>query len=140
MGISVAGFKIREIMTSNPISVYFNDTIRHIMQLFIEKKISGAAVVEAATGKVLSVVSESDLMKFAALGNLESPLANFKAKLTSVADLVTVHPEEAFTEVYRRFLTKPVRRVLVVDQNLHLIGIVSRRDILKAFLESQPQA
>lgn len=136
MSRSVANLKIRDIMTAAPIAVVFADNIRHIMNLFISKKISGAAVIEPLTGKVLSIVSESDLMKLAPLNSLDMPLLAFKDKLPALADLITVHPEEAFSEVFKRLITKPVRRVLVVDHQMHLIGIVSRRDILKAFVES----
>lgn len=138
MTSSVASLKIRDIMTASPIAVLFSDKIRDIMELFISKQISGAAVIEASSGKVLSVVSESDLMKFAALSSLSEPLSSFKAKLPSQEDLVAVYPDDAFAEVYKRFITKPVRRVLVIDEDLHLIGIISRRDILKAFLRDQP--
>ncbi len=137
MGKPVATLKIREIMTVNPISVIFSDKLRSIMELFIDKKISGAAVIEPATGKVLTVVSEADLLKLAALNSLDEPLSSFKAQLPQRENLIVVHPEEAFAEVYKRFITKPVRRVLVVDQELRLLGIVSRRNILVAFLNTQ---
>ena len=136
MAKSVATLKIHEIMTPSPIAVIFNDKVRDIMQIFIDKKISGAAVIEPATGKVLSVVSESDLMKIAALNNLNEPLLAFKSKLPQTADLITVHPDDAFAEVFKQLITKPVRRVLVVDRDMHLLGIIARRDILKAFLDS----
>jgi predicted transcriptional regulator len=138
MGKPVASLKIRDIMTHAPIAVIYSDKIRAIMTLFIDKQISGAPVIEPATGKVLSVVSEADLMKFAALThNLDEPLLTFKAKLPATEDLITVESEDPFSEVYKRFITKPVRRVIVIDKSKHLIGIVARRDILKAFLQSQ---
>lgn len=126
-------------MTASPIAVIFNDKVRDIMQLFIDKGISGAAVIEPATGKVLSVVTESDLMKIAALHNLNEPLATFKTKLPQTAELIVVHPDDAFAEVFKQLITKPVRRVLVIDRDMHLVGMVARRDILKAFLNSHSE-
>lgn len=137
MGKAVASLKIREIMTPSPIAVIFSDKLGAIMTLFIDKQISGAPVIEPATGKVLSIVSEADLMKFAAIHNLDEPLLTFKPKLPTLEDLITVEPEDPFSEVFKRFITKPVRRVLVVDKNNHLVGVVARRDILKAFLQSR---
>ncbi len=137
MAKPISTFKIREIMTPSPIAVIFKDKLFDIMELFISKQISGAAVIEPATGKVLTVVSEADLMKFAAVSPLTEPLITFKPKLPAREDLITVYPDDSFAEVYKRFLTHPIKRVIVVDLEMHLLGIVSRRDVLKAFLKSQ---
>ncbi len=133
----VSTLHIFEIMTPNPFSLNMNATLREIIKTFIEKKISGAPIVERGSLKVLSVVSESDLMRFAALGGLDQPLSDFIQKLVPAAQLVTVQPEDPFSEVFKRFLTKPVRRVLVVDKKMNLVGIVSRRDMIAAFLKSE---
>lgn len=118
-------------------TVTLNDTLRTIITAFIEKKISGAPVVEKNSLKVISVVSESDLMRFAALGGLEQPLSDFSGKLVPAGQLVTVQPDDPFSEVFKRFLTKPVRRVLVLDKDKNIVGIVSRRDMIAAFLKSE---
>lgn len=136
---AVASLLIFEIMTSEPYAVTERDIVRSVIEAFISKKISGAPLVDSAK-KVISVVSEADLMKFAALGGIDEPLAKFRNKLTPTADLVTVKADESFAEVFKRFLTKPVRRVIVVDVDFKLVGIVSRRDIIKAFLKTEKKA
>ncbi len=133
----VSTLRIFEIMTPNPFSLNLTATLREIIKTFIEMKISGAPVVERGSLKVISVVSESDLMRFAAMGGLDQPLSGFIQKLVPAAQLVTVQAEDPFSEVFKRFLTKPVRRVLVVDKKMTLVGIVSRRDMIAAFLKSE---
>ncbi len=134
---SVSTLHIFEIMTPEPFTVTLSEPIRSIIKTFIAKKISGAPVVEKGSLKVISVVSESDLMRFAALGELDQPLSDFIGKLAPTNQLVTVQANDPFSEVFKRFLTKPVRRVLVVDKKGHLVGIVSRRDMIAAFIKSE---
>lgn len=134
---SVSTLHIFEIMTPSPFAVTLGDSLRTIIKAFIEKKVSGAPVVEKGSLKVISVVSESDLMRFAALGGLDQPLSDFSQKLVPSGQLVTVQPNDPFSEVFKRFLTKPVRRVLVIDKQMNLVGIVSRRDMIAAFLKSE---
>ena len=134
---NVSTLHIVDIMTLKPTTVSLGDTLRAIITVFLDQKISGAPVVEKGSLKVLSVVSESDLMRFAALGSLDQTLSDFSGKLVPVAELVTVQKDDPFSEVFKRFLTKPVRRVLVVDKLGNLQGIVSRRDIIAAFLKSE---
>jgi predicted transcriptional regulator len=124
-------------MTSKPYTVTAQDTVRIIIESFIAKQISGAPVVIRNSSQVISVVTEADLMKFAAMGGLDQPLADFKDKLVQSSQLVCVKPDEPFAEVFKRLLVQPVRRVLVVDDKMSLLGIVSRRDILKAFLANK---
>ena len=133
----VSTLHIIDIMTPDPYSLNLSQTLRNIITTFIEKKISGAPVVEKGSLKVISVVSESDLMRFAALGSLDQPLSDFSEKLVSSGQLVTVQANDSFAEVFKRFLTKPVRRVLVVDKHMNLVGIVSRRNMIAAFLKSE---
>ncbi len=79
-------------------------------------------------------------MRFAALGGLDQPLTDFAQKLVPAGQLVKVQPGDPFSEVFKLFLTKPVRRVLVVDKDMNLVGIVSRRDMIAAFLKSEEMA
>jgi CBS domain-containing protein len=56
--------KIRDIMTSDPITVSPGTSLRDAMELFTREHISGAPV--SSGGKLVGVISASDLMAFAA--------------------------------------------------------------------------
>jgi len=56
--------RLRDIMTTDLVSVDPNLTIREAMEVFASKRISGAPVV--AGGEVIGVVSATDLLQFAA--------------------------------------------------------------------------
>src|SRR5579875_3562745 len=52
------------------------------------------------------------------------------------APVITVHPEATLTEAARLMYQHGVKRLPVVDAHGRLVGIVSRADLLKAFLRS----
>ena len=61
-------------------------------------------------------------------------LRNLQVKDAYTRDLVPsliVLPEEDFSEVVRRFATMPeVRGIFVADVHKHLLGVITRRDLL----------
>ncbi|MEK6580598.1 MAG: CBS domain-containing protein [Bdellovibrionota bacterium] len=134
----VSKMTVEQIMTTEVVAVPSSTTIREVMNIMIEKQISGTPIVDA-NYRVLTIVTEGDLMKFAALSNLDEPLATFLPKLSKTEKLVTVSKSDNFHEVYKQLLTNPVRRVIVADASGRLQGIVSRRNVMKAFLASEGQ-
>ena len=126
-------------MTANVISVMSSYTVKDTIELLLNKKISGAPIVDA-NRLVITVVSEADLMKFAVTNPLDTPIHKFLSFLTPTKDLITVQKTDSFKSIFKQFLTKPVRRVIVVDPQGRLEGIVSRSNILKAFLQVEGSA
>ena len=127
--------KVSELMTKQVHSVLPAATIRDAIQLLLEKKISGAPVVNHLN-HVISVISEANLMTLAISDGLDTQISTILDKLPSKGDLIVVKADDKFAKVFEKFLTKPVRRVIVVDDTGLLQGVVSRRDILKAYLEN----
>lgn len=130
---NVGTLTAQDIMTPNAYSVTTDQTIESIMKDLIDKKISGAPVVDKSKN-VISVISEADLMKFAAAGGLKRTVSEFLDKLSSSEKVLKVEKKDLFKNIFKHFLLNPVRRVIVVDSSDKLQGIISRRDILKAFL------
>ena len=127
---------VESMMTSPVVSLNLTTTVKEAIYILLTRRISGAPVLDQAE-RLVSVVSEADLMKFAALGGIHDPLGNFKDKLVATSALVTVKKTETFKEVFKQLLVNPVRRVLVVDSAGKVQGIVSRANILRAFLTSE---
>ena len=132
----VGAIKVESIMTREVIWASPDMTIREIIELLLSKKISGMPVVDSLH-HVISIVSQSDLIQFAALGGLDRTLSEFMHKLPAATDVVFVHKNDTFTDVFKKFLTNPVRRVVVIDHTRRIQGIVSRSSLLRAFLDSE---
>lgn len=137
LNIPIGNFHVEDLMTATVVSIFSTCTVKQAIELLIAKNISGVPIVDADQ-KVITVLSEADLMKFAVTNPLDSPLSKFIPLLTPTKDLITVQKTDSFKSIFKQFLTKPVRRVIVVDQAGRLVGIVSRKNILKAFLKASP--
>lgn len=124
--------KVKTIMTEDVVPIMPSMSLIEVINLFIEKNISGAPIVDEKN-KVISVISEVDLMKFALMGSVKIKVAKYMNKLASFEDIVSVQPDDPVTKVYKQFFQKPVRRVIVIDKDGYLKGVVSRKNILKVF-------
>jgi predicted transcriptional regulator len=109
-------------------------TVREAIKFLIAYRLSGAPLVDHQ-GNLLSIVSELDLMKIGALDGPETRLSESEARLPKKEDLISIKPNEPFVNLFRIFLEKNIRRVLVIDDAGKVVGIVARRDILKSYIE-----
>ena len=130
---SIGKSQVKQFMKTSVATIPDTMTVRQAIQLLVDKGISGAPVVDSS-GLVLSVVSEFDLMQFAAKRLFDTKLHDLLDKMIPIKKLVSVRKEDDFVELFKHFLIDRVRRILVLDQTGKLEGIVSRRDILKNFL------
>lgn len=148
--------KARDIMTDGILVVPADYSISDTINFFAEEKITGAPVV-SATGKVIGVVTLSDIIKqkneeaeidysfmeyyneFVGQEISEDryhSLVNTQHEYQPVTDIMTptifqVDIDEHYREVARQMVGKQIHRVFV-SENDKLVGIVSSMDILRA--------
>ena len=142
----MADIKVRDVMTTDVITLAPDDTIQAGAQALAGNGISGAPVVDANV--VVGVVSEADLIQAVLPENVEpnrSVLQTLGAALTgrlrddsvNIADVmsshvVTIDPEQSIWKAAHELEERHVKRLPVVDQDNRLLGIISRADIVKA--------
>jgi CBS domain-containing protein len=144
----VRQWTVQDVMTRDVAQVSPDAAYREVVDLLIDRGVSAAPVVDTS-GQVLGVVSEADLLhKVEAVGEQErrriiraSRRAMEKAHAATAGDLmtapaVTVGPDATVTAAARRLESERVKRMPVVDEAGHLLGIVSRRDLLR--MHSRP--
>ncbi|MFV5998606.1 CBS domain-containing protein [Streptomyces sp. NPDC056231] len=136
---------IGELMTREVVTVPRNAAFKDIVRTLTEHQVSAVAVVDDV-GHPLGVVSEGDLLpKSADQGDFlrflpgTEPRKREKAEGTRAEELmsapaVCARADWTVAEAARLMEAQSVRRLLVVDQADTLVGIVSRRDLLKIFL------
>lgn len=127
--------KVEDIMTANVMGVPLEMTVRQVMMLLSTNKISGAPVVNNMN-KVVSVISEGDVLKLAATEGLDKTINSCLPKLCKTESLMTLKKGNMFSEAYMMFLSKGVHRIIVVDGNGNLQGIVSRSNVLRVICAS----
>lgn len=139
---------VSDVMTAKVISVEKDAPFTALAAALRQHCVSAFPVVDG-TGRVIGVVSESDMLAKEALscGEEQPPgmitgilrhrqLA--KARATTAADLmtapaVTVRPDDTVERAARLMYLHHVRRLPVVDPGGRLAGIVSRADVLSVY-------
>jgi len=107
----------------DPMTIPPDMPVREVIALQREHKISGFPVVK--NGKVVGIVTNRDL-RFET--NLEQPV---KAIMTPQQKLITVPEGTTRDEAMKLLHQHRLERVLVVDDDLELMGLVTVQDILK---------
>ncbi len=107
----------------DPMTVSPEMTVREVMALQQQYKISGFPVVKS--GKVVGIVTNRDL-RFEA--ELDQPV---KSIMTPQRKLVTVREGATRVEAMKLMHRHRLERVLVIDEEFHLKGLVTVKDILK---------
>ncbi|WP_330300678.1 CBS domain-containing protein [Streptomyces sp. NBC_00503] len=139
--------KVGDLMTDEVVSVVTSTSFKDVAKLLAQHDISGLPVLDDED-RVLGVVSESDLIgreaadhplvgdaPDAARGAATFPSeVIFTAGEVMSAPAVTVHADETATGAARLMARRGVERLPVVDDEDRLVGIVTRRDLLRLFL------
>lgn len=137
--------QIRDLMTTTVITIAPEAPLKEAARRMIEAGVSGLPVT-TEDGDLVGVITEADFVKTEAnRGNTKRhrPLRWFThrdeipSEALTVADVMTAEvitlPSEAdHSEAARLMEKSKVKRVPVVDDG-RLVGVVSRRDVLRAF-------
>jgi len=111
-------------VVKDPITISQDMTVRDVLNLTRQHKISGLPVVDAS--KVVGIVTNRDL-RFET--NLDQPVKNI---MTPRERLVTVKEGVSIEDAMRLLHQHRLERVLVVNENFELRGLITVKDILKS--------
>ena len=129
---------VKDYMSKNVTTFVKSDCIYDVMRVLLEKKISGAPVVNKY-GKLVGIISESDLMKNIVDGQYYNmPISNTKVSKYMKKSVDFINPEITIFEAASRFLKLKRKRFPVIQSN-RIIGIISRIDIIYAALKTRSQ-
>lgn len=139
---------VRDVMTTSVVAVREDTSFKDVARMLGSSRISAVPVVDEA-GQVIGVVSEADMLlkelgqdQPGGLAGLrhhrEHQREQHKAAGLTAADLmtspaVTIHPGDSVQQAAGVMHDRNVKRLPVVDPAGHLIGIVSRADVLSVF-------
>ncbi|MBL4889731.1 MAG: CBS domain-containing protein [Candidatus Lindowbacteria bacterium] len=141
-----------DIMTRDLISCREDETIQAAAKTMIQKNIRGLPVLDSA-GNLVGMITESDFIgkhvdiphamvsvkellgEITFDGNIDEIFK--KAKDRKLSEVMTKHihtitPDSSISTITEIMLEENVSRLLVLDDG-KLVGIVSKRDILRSF-------
>ncbi|MFH9955889.1 CBS domain-containing protein [Streptomyces roseolus] len=145
---------VGEVMTGEVVQAHPGTPFKELARLLASHHISGLPVVDD-DDKVMGVVSQTDLTRrqaarsrtgsgrdrvlralrrIAHAASASGPALTAGGLMTSPA--VTVHPEQRVVDAARIMERRHVDRLPVVDEEDRLIGIATRRDLLRVFLRT----
>jgi CBS domain-containing protein len=155
--------RVHEVMTTNVHTVSPATSLKEAAELLVRQHISGVPVVDA-DGRVLGVVSEGDilfkergapkeksffasLLELSFLGwLLDVGLRDMHEKLEArtvgeamTSPAVTIDPSRPLTAAANTMLEQSLKRLPVVDYAGRLVGIVTRADLVRAFVRSDEE-
>jgi len=120
---------VKEIMSKAVVSVPPNTSIRRVVELMHSKNIGSVLVVDER-GNLVGIFTERDLVRVVALGiDLETPVERVMTVRPITASL-----NEGVVEVAYKMVENWVRHLPVVDESGRVVGVVSIRDVLRAYL------
>ena len=142
---------VRDIMTTGVVAVRAGTSYREMTVMFRQHRVSGFPVVDD-DGKVTGVVSETDLLAVAAadpdtsahpapwrLHHKQLTVGEATAGALMTHPAVTVGPDELARTAARLMRSLNLQRLPVVNRDGHLVGIVSRSDVLSVFGRSDEE-
>lgn len=125
------------VQQHNLVTVRPDQSINEVINIFIEKRISGAPVLDE-NRKLVGIISERDCLRIIVdQAYHNQPHSEPKVSDYMTRDVKTMSPENNVVEAATEFLNSPIRRMPVVENGV-LLGQVSRIDILRAAKSISP--
>jgi CBS domain-containing protein len=140
---------VQDVMTSDVVTVRPDTSLKDVAAILTERRISGVPVVDEG-GKVVGVVSEGDILfkergpseRTGVLAWFADPydveeqlkLAARTAAEAMTAPAKTIAPWRPVSSAAAEMLDEGVNRLPVVDEEGRLVGIVTRADLVRAFV------
>jgi CBS domain-containing protein len=146
--------KVKDVMTTDVLTVRADAPLKDAAALMAERGISGLPVVDLG-GQVVGVLSEADIL-FKGTGReeergflgrwLRPPDPQLEAKLVArtvgeamTAPATTIAPNRPLAEAASTMIDQGIKRLPVVAVGGNLVGIVTRADLVRAFVRSDEE-
>jgi CBS domain-containing protein len=148
--------RVGDVMTARVVTVTPDTPFREVVDLMLCHGISAVPVVDDLNG-LIGLISEADLISKQAYGGQRrrvldpfSALARLqdreltrsrgrKAREIMTAPVETAFVDDTLRAVARRMIDNRLKHLVVVDDVRQLVGIVSRRDLLRVFVRSDDE-
>lgn len=138
--------RIRDVMTTDVVTVDRITPFKDIAELLVAHHISGVPVLGLGR-KVVGVVTEDNLIaardthagdrrRWTGLRRYDTDQARYlrlTAEQLMSTPAITIHPDASIAAAARLMGNEHVKRLPVVDPDDRLVGLVSRRDLLTVF-------
>ena len=123
---------VEEIMTKRVVTIPADAPYYLIITLFEENPYGGYPVVDRKTGQVIGIITRMDIEKIKKHIDDETKKL-LRAKDIGKKKLITVRPQDTVRDAYELMVKYGISRLPVVTEDNRLVGIITMRDILRAY-------
>lgn len=120
--------QVHEVMTRDLVTVSPQDEITEVVSLLVQHDISGVPVVDADEGLV-GILTERDCIDVALKAGYFDERGGYVSEYMS-SPVETVEADAGLVDVAERLCRSQHRRFPVLEDG-RLVGLISRRDVLK---------
>jgi CIC family chloride channel protein len=123
--------RVKDVMVTKHTTVNYNVPVASLAGLFLQTN-QHAFVVLNNAGKLYGIVSLNDYRR---ASESDTPLEQITVKDIATRALVTTFPDETLRVVLQRMAPRDLSRIPVVsrDDQHHLLGVIRRNDIVRAY-------
>ncbi|PKO10637.1 MAG: hypothetical protein CVU40_03035 [Chloroflexi bacterium HGW-Chloroflexi-2] len=122
--------KVSEVMTSELISFSPEIKMYEVLEVFRQKRISGAPIV-SPLGDLIGIISMEDLIRCLIDKDLDSAINKYMT-----TNLFTILPTDPVIEASKKFVSTNFGRLPVVDKDQKLVGMITKGDINRGLLRA----
>ncbi len=126
-------YKVRDIMSTPPITIKADASVQDAAKLMFENKIGSVLVVDDE-GVLKGIITERDLVYIVASGK-NIVASKYPVWQAMTEDPITIEPEDPITRAIAIMKEANIRHLPVVDKDKKPIGVISIRDVVNYIIE-----
>ena len=133
--------RVADVMTRPVLTVRADDSIEQAAALLAGSAITAAPVIDAE-GDLIGIVSEGDLLRAQAAGAPDAGRRGTAGRRAAVVadvmtrDVMVMTSDADLSDIATMMLRHNLRSVPIVDDVAQVVGILSRLDLLRAYVRS----
>ena len=132
----VKELRVRDIMVTKPV-VFTSDTdLLDAVSTLVDRRITGAPVVDAR-GNLIGLLTERDFLRAALVAGYHGERGGCVGDYMT-RDVEAVNADDSLLDIATRFVETKRRRYPVIEDN-RVVGVVVRRDVLRAVIRAFDQ-
>jgi CBS-domain-containing membrane protein len=124
--------QVVDLMTTDVITVSPETGIRDAARLMFRNRVSGLPVVSPA-GTLIGIITEADFLRLEVERQEGGSELGEDVGGVMSSGVVTTDPDTSIYEAAKIMTFQDIKRLPVVDEDQHLLGIISRADIVSIF-------
>jgi len=130
--------KVKELMVKDVLTCAKDDPILNVAKKMIDHDIGMLIVIEDnLSKKPIGVLSDRDILS-RVLIQKKDPY-KISADQVATKKIISISPDSSLDEAISLMRKNKIKRLIVIDNLGNLVGIISKSDIIKQFLEIRKQ-